>query len=109
MFHRVMVLSEGKVSSMTNTYITHCIAIPQVAYHGVPEKAYEVFVNALQSTFLSQGVDIPPLEDHNPAGIYVYSTVYYNNVSVKHTILTCRCDHGHACGPEDEEDCLQLL
>ena len=43
----------------------------QVAYHGVPEKAYEVFVNALQSTFLSQGVDIPPLEDHNPAGFYV--------------------------------------
>ena len=27
-----------------------------------------MFVNALQSTFLSQGVDIPPLEDHNPAG-----------------------------------------
>ena len=70
MFHRVMVLSEGKVSSMTNTYITHCIAIPQVAYHGVPEKAYEVFVNSLSSTFLSQGVDIPPLEDHNPAGMY---------------------------------------
>ena len=43
----------------------------QVAYHGVPEKAYEVFVNALQSTCLSQGVDIPPLEDHNPAGMYI--------------------------------------
>ena len=43
----------------------------QVAYHGVPEKAYEVFVNALQSTFLSQGVDIPPVEDHNPAGMYI--------------------------------------
>ena len=40
----------------------------QVAYHGVPEKSYEVFVNALQSTFLNQGVSIPPLEDHNPAG-----------------------------------------
>jgi hypothetical protein len=47
-----MVLSDGKV-----------------AYHGVPEKAYEVFVNALQSTFLSQGVDIPPVEDHNPADV----------------------------------------
>ena len=40
----------------------------QVSYQGVPEKTYEVFVNALQSVFLAQGVDIPPLEDHNPAG-----------------------------------------
>ena len=43
----------------------------QVAYHGVPEKTYEVFVNALQSSLLSQGVQIPPLENHNPAGIII--------------------------------------
>jgi hypothetical protein len=52
MFHRIVVLTDGKV-----------------AYHGVPEKAYEVFVDALQSAFLSQGVKIPLLEDHNPADI----------------------------------------
>ena len=40
----------------------------QVAYHGTPKKAYEVFVNALQSNLLSQGVPIPQLEDRNPAG-----------------------------------------
>ncbi|CAI8009436.1 ABC transporter G family member 8 [Geodia barretti] len=52
MFHRIVVLTDGKV-----------------AYHGVPENAYEVFVDALQSAFLSQGVKIPLLEDHNPADI----------------------------------------
>lgn len=55
-----------------------------MAYHGVPDKAYEVFVNALQSTFLSQGIDIPPLEDHNPAGVSTLlctstNTVLYTN------------------------------
>ena len=45
----------------------------KVAYHGVPEKAYEVFVDALQSAFLRQGGNIPALEDHNPAGIYIHT------------------------------------
>ena len=45
----------------------------QVAYQGVPEKAYEVFVRALHSSCLRQGFDIPQLEDHNPAGIYMYT------------------------------------
>ena len=51
-------------------YSTQYLISPhtQVAYHGAPEKAYEVFVNALQRTFLSQELSIPPLEDHNPAG-----------------------------------------
>ncbi len=40
----------------------------QVAYHGAPEKAYEVFVNALTARYLEQGLVIPELEDHNPAG-----------------------------------------
>ena len=57
--------------------IIHIADLPtKVAYHGVPEKAYEVFVDALQSAFLRQGVDIPPLEDHNPAGL-----------SLKHILL----------------------
>ena len=52
MFHRLVLLTDGKV-----------------AYHGVPEKAYEVFVNALHTRYLEQGLVIPELEDHNPAGI----------------------------------------
>jgi len=39
-----------------------------VAYHGVPDKAYEVFVTALKSRYLEKGLIIPELEDHNPAG-----------------------------------------
>ena len=48
----------------------------QVAYHGVPEKAYEVFVNALYSCYLKQSLVIPDLEDHNPAGNSVYTVCY---------------------------------
>ncbi len=40
----------------------------QVAYHGAPEKSYEVFVSALRARYLEQGLIIPSLEDHNPAG-----------------------------------------
>ena len=42
----------------------------QVAYHGVPDKAYEVFVNGLRTRLYEQGLIIPSLEDHNPAGMY---------------------------------------
>ena len=45
--------------------------VSQVAYHGAPEKAYEVFVNALKDHYLGQGLFIPELEDHNPAGACV--------------------------------------
>jgi len=38
----------------------------------VPEKAYEVFVVALHSHYLKQNLVIPGLEDHNPAGEYMY-------------------------------------
>ena len=37
----------------------------QVAYHGAPEKAYEIFVNAL----LSKQLKLSSLKDKNPAGI----------------------------------------
>lgn len=40
----------------------------QVAYHGVPERAYEVFVTALKAHYLEKGLVIPELEDQNPAG-----------------------------------------
>jgi hypothetical protein len=40
-----------------------------VAYHGVPDKAYEVFVNALRSRYLQQRLIIPDLEDRNPADV----------------------------------------
>ena len=53
------------MSSLCVHYIISCL---QVAYHGVPEKAYEVFVNALQTRYLELGLIIPELEDRNPAG-----------------------------------------
>ena len=77
MFHRVIVLTGGKVSICVyvciNVFVTGCTVffLSQVAYQGVPEKAYEVFVKALHSSCLRQGFDIPPLEDHNPAGMFV--------------------------------------
>ncbi len=43
----------------------------QVAYHGAPEKAYEVFVSALRDRYLGNGLIIPSLGDHNPAGVFV--------------------------------------
>ncbi len=51
----------------------------QVAYHGVPDKAYEVFVSALKSRYLEQGINIPELEDHNPAGIVTIDTELDNS------------------------------
>ena len=70
MFHRIVVLTDGKVTCKNHGFchVISLMAVRQVAYHGVPEKAYEVFVDALHSAFLSQGVKIPPVEDHNPAG-----------------------------------------
>ena len=40
----------------------------QIAYHGVPKNAYVVFVDALQSHYLTKGL-VVPLEDQNPAGM----------------------------------------
>lgn len=39
----------------------------KVAYHGAPEKAYEVFVSSL----LKKQLHYPSLKDQNPAGTYV--------------------------------------
>ena len=42
----------------------------QVAYHDVPDKAYEVFLGAITARYLEQRLVIPSLvEAHNPAGI----------------------------------------
>ena len=41
----------------------------QVAYHDVPDRAYEVFLSAVTTKYLEQGLVIPSLvEAHNPAG-----------------------------------------
>ena len=72
-------------------YIICLFLSNQVAYQGVPEKAYEVFVNALQSTFLSQGIDIPSLDDHNPAGIYVQNVLLYTVILSNLQILLWTC------------------
>lgn len=52
LFHKLILLTEGKI-----------------AYHGVPDKAYEVFVTALKTRCLEQGYIIPEVEDHNPADV----------------------------------------
>ena len=57
--------------------------ILQVAYQGVPEKAYEVFVHAVHSSCLRQGFDIPPLEDQNPAGMLHVAVHVHNGKLVK--------------------------
>ena len=41
----------------------------QVAFHGSPFKAYEVFITALKVQYLEKGLVVPQLEDQNPAGI----------------------------------------
>ena len=51
MFHKLISLSDGNV-----------------AYHGVPQKAYNFFVEALMSEFLKQGLILPQLEEQNRAG-----------------------------------------
>ena len=51
MFHKLILLSDGKV-----------------AYHGVPQKAYSFFVEALMNKYLNRGLLMPQLEEHNPAG-----------------------------------------
>ena len=50
------------------TLVFYCHTIEQIAYHGAPERAYEVFVQALKSRYKEKGFVIPQLEDHNPAG-----------------------------------------
>ena len=55
-----------KLAIQTFTVI---LCIVQVAYHGIPDRAYEVFVNALRDRYLESGLVIPSLQDHNPAGI----------------------------------------
>jgi hypothetical protein len=52
MFHKLILLSDG-----------------QVAYHGVPQKAYGFFVEALMSKYLNRGLSLPQLEEHNPADV----------------------------------------
>ena len=69
MFHKLILLSEGKV-----------------AYHGVPQKAYGFFVEALMNKFLNRGLILPQLEEHNPAG---------NLESLLSLFTVCRCNNGY--------------
>ena len=41
----------------------------QIAYHGVPEKAYEVFVNAHRAFEYTRGFKLPDIGKHNPADV----------------------------------------
>ena len=51
----------------------------------MPEKAYEVFVNALHSCYLKQSLVIPDLEDHNPAGNLL--SVYMLTICTNHVLF----------------------
>lgn len=42
----------------------------QVAYHGIPDKAYEVFLEAYRNSSLQQSSKIANIESGNPAGIW---------------------------------------
>ena len=60
-----------------NIFIT-TIIVAQIAYHGAPERAYEVFVQALRTSYNTKGFVLPQLEDHNPAGNKVnFATLHY--------------------------------
>jgi len=54
----------------------------QVAYHGSPFKAYEVFITALKAQLFEKGLVLPQLEDQNPAGtvpaLYTALIQHYN-------------------------------
>ena len=51
--------------------VTYELYSLQVAYHGIPIKAYEVFTTALKARYLEKGFALPELEDQNPAGAFV--------------------------------------
>ena len=50
--------------------------IIQVAYHGTPLKAYEVFTTALKVQYLEKGLVLPLVEEQNPAG-KLFSLLFY--------------------------------
>ena len=73
----------GQMSSGHHTLhlsLPHC----QVAYHGAPQNAYAVFVEALRSKLITKMMLIPELEDKNPAGegIEVSSAISHPAVDV---------------------------
>ena len=60
----------GLIGQMSFSFNTLHLSLPlcQVAYHGAPQNAYAVFVEALQSKLITKMLLIPELEDKNPAG-----------------------------------------
>lgn len=69
LFRHLVLLSNGKVNYQMHYRVFKVSCLQQVSYSDCPEKAYEVFVNALASKYLDHGRVIPTLfETHNPAG-----------------------------------------
>lgn len=70
MFDKLVLLSDGKVyvtymKDMMGVFLQHRLMFcHKVAYHGAPEKAYEVFVSAL----LRKRLNYSSLKEQNPAG-----------------------------------------
>ena len=77
-------------SGFMRVIIMWCHHTVQVAYHGTPVKAYEVFITALKAQYLEKGLVLPELEDQNPAGII--SFVCICAVAIK----VVPCDDAHA-------------
>ena len=79
MFDKIMLLCQGQVGNVIASIIDPvpaliCTLHPpssplpfQVAYHGVPEKAYEVFINAYKFSDLAHS-PLSNLDTTNPAG-----------------------------------------
>ena len=78
MFHKLVLLSDGRVREQFRRVHTVQLLLlpgvltplcsPQVAYHGAPQNAYAVFVEALTSRLYTKNMAIPEIEDKNPAG-----------------------------------------
>ena len=72
MFDKLILLSDGNI-----------------AYDGVPKKAYSFFVEAITSKFLDHDMLLPGIEKQNPAGIF-------SKFNIEFTFLFCRCYHGYS-------------
>ena len=65
----------------------------QVAYHGIPDKAYEVFVAAQKSSSLSKKV--AALEAKNPAGTHCHTHTHtHTHTHIKKKMMQMKLKKG---------------
>ena len=64
-----------------------------MAYHDVPDKAYEVFLGAVTTKYLEQGLVIPSLvEAHNPAGQFNLVYIVCHGI-INHRVVTLKLNN----------------